>query len=147
VGLDGGRIGARGYEYQYLRTVEALLAGFGTRAVAACRIEGPAGLASLQHADAVDFDLVDDDDCSLLAAQVKNVGTGRDFRARDALEALVHLVQTFEAREYRLITTAAQTGSVLELATALHDHGKKASVHAHRPSVPHWRAGLSSAST
>ncbi|MFD9211822.1 hypothetical protein ACFVY9_01645 [Streptomyces sp. NPDC059544] len=126
--FDGGRVAARGFQYQYLRTVEALLASVGDGEVAACRIEGPEDTVSLQHADSVDFDLVDAAGRSLMAVQVKSAGAGRVVRAREAVSVLVHLVTGFEAREYRLITSAVPDEGCLRLGEVLRRHGDDVAV-------------------
>ncbi|MFJ2607989.1 hypothetical protein ACIO13_23895 [Streptomyces sp. NPDC087425] len=131
--IDGGRIAARGFQYQYLRTVEALLVAAGDEDVAACRIEGPGGAVSVQHADSVDFDLTDDAGCSLMAVQVKSAAAGRTVKAREAMSVLVHLVTGFEAQQYRLITSAAPDESCVRLAELLRRH---------RGDVPQLKAEL-----
>lgn len=120
--FDGGRVAARGFQYQYLRTVEALLASVGDSEVAACRIEGPGDTVSLQHVDSVDFDLVDAAGRSLMAVQVKSASPGRVVRAREAVSVLVHLVTGFDARKYRLITSAVPDEGCLRLAEVLRRH-------------------------
>ena len=58
--MDGGRISAGGYEYQYLRTAEAVLLALAADArVHACRVEGDPAPVELGDTDIVDFDLVD----------------------------------------------------------------------------------------
>ncbi|MDF6065966.1 hypothetical protein H8R03_28970 [Streptomyces sp. JH010] len=104
--IDGGRVAARGFQYQYLRTVEALLAGMQQGEATACRVEGPGNAVSVHHVDSVDFDLINASGRSLLAVQVKSAGAGRTARAREAVSVLVHLVTGFEADQYRLITSA-----------------------------------------
>ncbi|MGW2305428.1 NB-ARC domain-containing protein [Streptomyces sp. NPDC001809] len=121
--LDGGRVAARGFQYQYLRTVEALLAGLVTGDVAACRVEGPAGATSVRQVDCVDFDLVDAEGRSLVAVQVKSAGPTRVVRARDAVAVLLHLVTGFDSAAYRLITSASPNESCLRLAELLRLHG------------------------
>ncbi|MDX2844980.1 hypothetical protein PV377_39715, partial [Streptomyces ipomoeae] len=117
--FDGGRVAARGFQYQYLRTVEALLASVRTGQAAACRIEGPGDTVSLQHADSVDFDLSDADGHSLMAVQVKSAGAGRTVRAREAVAVLVHLVTGIDAERYQLITSAVPDEGCLRLAELL----------------------------
>ncbi|MFB7633946.1 NB-ARC domain-containing protein [Streptomyces sp. NPDC056149] len=121
--FDGGRVAARGFQYQYLRTVEALLASVADGEVAACRIEGPDDTLLLQHADSVDFDLVDAGGRSLMAVQVKSASASRVVPAREAVSVLVHLVTGFEARKYLLITSAVPDESCLRLAEVLRRHG------------------------
>ncbi|MFG3016173.1 NB-ARC domain-containing protein [Streptomyces cinerochromogenes] len=117
--FDGGRVAARGFQYQYLRTVEALLASVRTGQAAVCRIEGPGDTVSLQHADSVDFDLSDADGHSLMAVQVKSAGAGRTVRAREAVAVLVHLVTGIDAERYQLITSAVPDEGCLRLAELL----------------------------
>ncbi|MFG3590486.1 hypothetical protein [Streptomyces sp. NPDC047990] len=121
--FDGGRVAARGFQYQYLRTVEALLASVRNGEAAVCRIEGPGNAVSLQHTDSVDFDLADAAGRSLMAVQVKSAGAGRTVKAREAVTVLVHLVTGFEAEQYRLITSAAPDEGCLRLAEVLRRHG------------------------
>ncbi|GGT87747.1 NB-ARC domain-containing protein [Streptomyces violascens] len=121
--IDGGRVAARGFQYQYLRTVEALLVGMQQSEVTACRVEGPGNAVSVHHVDSVDFDLVDASGRSLLAVQVKSAGAGRTVRAREAVSVLVHLVTGFEADQYRLITSAVPDEGCLRLGELLKRHG------------------------
>ncbi|KMS76588.1 hypothetical protein ACM01_05310 [Streptomyces viridochromogenes] len=122
--FDGGRVAARGFQYQYLRTVEALLASVRTGKAAVCRIEGPGDTVSLQHTDSVDFDLTDADGRSLMAVQVKSAGAGRTVRAREAAAVLVHLVTGIDAEQYQLITSAVPDEGCLRLAELLrHNRG------------------------
>jgi hypothetical protein len=67
--VDGGRVAAWGFLYQYLRTIEAVLAAAEDDRFAACRVEG--GASESDQLDVVDFDLIDPDGEVLLAAQVK----------------------------------------------------------------------------
>ncbi|MFJ7988501.1 hypothetical protein [Streptomyces sp. NPDC096351] len=120
--LDGGRVAARGFQYQYLRTVEALLTGLATGDVAACRVEGPAGATSVRQVDCVDFDLIDAEGRSLVAVQVKSAGPTRVVRARDAVAVLLHLITGFDSVAYRLITSASPNESCLRLAELLRLH-------------------------
>ncbi|WP_143670229.1 hypothetical protein [Streptomyces antimycoticus] len=126
--FDGGRVAARGFQYQYLRTVEALLASVADAEVAACRIEGPDNAVSLQHAESVDFDLVDAAGRSLMAVQVKSANATRVVPAREAVSVLVYLVTGFQAREYQLITSAIPDESCLRLAEVLRRHGDDVAV-------------------
>ncbi|MFI9175507.1 hypothetical protein [Streptomyces lincolnensis] len=121
--VDGGRVAARGFQYQYLRTVEALLAGLDGDKVAACRVEGPGTTTSVQLVDCVDFDLVDASGRSLMAVQVKSAGPTRVVSAPDAVRVLVHLITGFDAVEYRLITSASPDHNCSRLAETLKRHG------------------------
>ncbi|MEV6013321.1 ATP-binding protein [Streptomyces sp. NPDC051976] len=107
MGADGGRIAARGFQYQYLRTLEALLASSYEGSVVACRIEGPVQAATaLDSVDAVDFDLIDAEGVSVVAVQVKSAAAGREMRAPRALEVLLDLVSRFSSQRYELVTNA-----------------------------------------
>lgn len=121
--VDGGRVAARGFQYQYLRTVEALLVGLDGEQVAACRVEGPGTTTSVQLVDCVDFDLVDASGRSLMAVQVKSAGPTRVIGAPDAVRVLVHLITGFDAVEYRLITSASPDHNCSRLAETLKRHG------------------------
>lgn len=57
-GLDGGRIAAHGFQYQYLRTLETLLGLLENPAMAAVWIEGHASGTS---AEKIDFSVVGSD--------------------------------------------------------------------------------------
>ncbi|TQF04394.1 hypothetical protein E6W39_21935 [Kitasatospora acidiphila] len=117
--VDGGRIAARGYQYQYLRTLEALLALSDSSPAAACRIEGPGEATSAQNVDSVDFDLVDADGNSLVAVQVKSAASGRTVSAPRAMEVLLHLVSSFSSQHYELVTNATPDRGCARLADAL----------------------------
>ncbi|MFI0718127.1 hypothetical protein [Streptomyces sp. NPDC021224] len=120
MGTDGGRIAARGFQYQYLRTLEALLASSGEGSVVACRIEGPVqAVTALDNVDAVDFDLVDAEGNSVVAVQVKSAAAGREMRAPRALEILLDLVSKFSSRRYELVTNAAPDVRCERLAAVL----------------------------
>src|SRR5688572_14492426 len=95
-GFDGARYAAHGYQYQYLRTLEALLAYVSNAEVQSCRIEGPADASSVQDTDAIDFDIIDRRGQPLLAAQVKTT-RGRRFDRGEAFGALVRLVTFYDA--------------------------------------------------
>ncbi|MYS23591.1 NB-ARC domain-containing protein [Streptomyces sp. DvalAA-14] len=124
MGADGGRIAARGFQYQYLRTLEALLASSGEGSVVACRIEGPVQAAiALDNVDAVDFDLVDAEGVSVVAVQVKSAAAGREMRAPRALEVLLDLVSKFSSRRYELVTNAVPDVRCERLAAVLSEFG------------------------
>jgi hypothetical protein len=130
-GLDGGRIAARGFQYQYLRTLEGILAALDRPQVYACRVEGPPLSSSLADVDAVDFDLVDTDGRSLLSAQVKSAGPGVRMGASAALHALLRLTHASEADRYELITAAAPDRKCRALARTLAEYaGDVARFHA-----------------
>ncbi|MGW8354333.1 hypothetical protein [Streptomyces wedmorensis] len=125
---DGGRIAARGFQYQYLRTVEALLACANNGEVAVCRVEGPGAVLSLSHADSVDFDLTDAAGRSVMAVQVKSAGAGRVTTVREVVSVLLRLITSFDSAQYRLITSAAPDEGCLRLAELLARHGSDVAV-------------------
>ncbi|RLU79327.1 hypothetical protein CTZ27_37450 [Streptomyces griseocarneus] len=116
--MDDGRVAARGFQYQYVRTLEALLAATGHPAVHGCRIEGPVDSTSASAIDLVDFDLVDQDGTCLLAAQVKSAAPGRQVSAPEAFVILVELVCKVDAEAYELITAAVPDHNCRALAQA-----------------------------
>ncbi|GGZ01611.1 hypothetical protein GCM10010385_59000 [Streptomyces geysiriensis] len=116
---DGGRRAARGFEYQYLRTLEALLTALDLDEAGGCRIEGPTPSTTAGAVDVVDFDLVDQQGKCLLAAQVKNAAAGRRVSAPEAFAVLAEMVSLCEARSYELITTAVPDAKCRSLANAL----------------------------
>lgn len=119
VRLDGGRVAARGFQYQYLRTLEAMLTASDRAQVHGCRIEGPADSTSTAAIDVVDFDLVDEDGDCVLAAQVKSASPGRQVSAPDAFTILAELASKVEAETYELITAALPDRNCRALAKAL----------------------------
>lgn len=118
-GLDGGRVAARGFQYQYLRTLEALLASCDRPEVYGCRIEGPVDSTAAAAIDVVDFDLVGEDDSCLLAAQVKSAAPGRRVSAPDAFVILAEMVAKHDAVTYELITAGTPDAKCLALAQAI----------------------------
>jgi hypothetical protein len=123
--IDGGRIAARGFQYQYLRTIETLLTCTQKQAVHACRIEGPANLSSLSSVNMIDFDLIDQAGNCLLAAQVKSASEGRQISAPLAFSILLNLT-THEARQYQLVTAAEPDKRCRRLSLALEKYGNSA---------------------
>lgn len=119
VRMDGGRLAARGFQYQYLRTLEAMLTASDHTTVHGCRIEGPTDATSVSAIDVVDFDLVDKDGECLLAAQVKSASPGRRVSAPDAFTILAELVCKVDAERYELITAALPDRNCLALAKIL----------------------------
>ncbi|MEU7336681.1 NB-ARC domain-containing protein [Streptomyces sp. NPDC007074] len=117
--MDGGRVAARGFQYQYLRTREAMLTASDQGRVHGCRIEGPVDSMSVAAIDVVDFDLVDSDGDCLLAAQVKSASPGRQVSAPGAFTILAELVCKVEAERYELITAALPDRNCRALVTLL----------------------------
>ncbi|WP_419667584.1 NB-ARC domain-containing protein [Streptomyces sp. 2-1] len=117
--MDGGRLAARGFQYQYLRTLEAMLTASDRAQVHGCRIEGPADRTSVSAVDVVDFDLVDQVGDCVLAAQVKSASPGRQVSAPESFMILAELVSKVEAERYELITAALPDRNCRALAKAL----------------------------
>ncbi|MFF4305508.1 hypothetical protein [Streptomyces sp. NPDC001601] len=103
--MDGGRGAARGYQYQYLRTLEQLVAVIDEPEVTCVRVEGPpAGDGSV---DKVDFDVVDADGSVRTAVQVKSRVAGGSMSGAMALGVLLGMLNTSqEAGSYCLLTNA-----------------------------------------
>ncbi|MDJ0345038.1 hypothetical protein QMK19_14275 [Streptomyces sp. H10-C2] len=103
--MDGGRGAARGYQYQYLRTLEQLVAVIDEPEVACVRVEGPP--ASDGSVDKVDFDVVDADGSVRTAVQVKSRVAGGSMSGAMALGVLLGMLNTAqEAGSYCLLTNA-----------------------------------------
>ncbi|MFE3547422.1 NB-ARC domain-containing protein [Streptomyces kronopolitis] len=117
--LDGGRVAARGFQYQYLRTLEALLAAWDRAEVVGCRIEGPAPGSTASAVDVVDFDLVDRQGGCLVAAQVKSAAPGQRVSAPEAFAVLAEMVTKCDAVIYELITAAVPDAKCRSLAVTL----------------------------
>ncbi|MFG2011911.1 hypothetical protein ACGFNF_22900 [Micromonospora sp. NPDC048868] len=106
VGVDGGRIAARGFQYQYLRTLEYMLKAMGNPAVSACRVEGAPNPVNPEGVDAVDFDMIDAAGAVLIAAQVKSRSAGAKMGLAEACTILAKLVARTDAESYLLLTDA-----------------------------------------
>jgi hypothetical protein len=100
--MDGGRVAAWGFLYQYLRTVEVVLAAVEDERFGACRVEGGAGDAD--QVDVVDFDLVGLDGEVLLAAQVKSGGPAASLGTGVVYRIMAKLVTRCDAQRYELLT-------------------------------------------
>ncbi len=116
--MDGGRVAAWGFLYQYLRTVEAVLVAVEDERFGACRVEGGTGSESDQ-VDVVDFDLVDPDGEVLLAAQVKSGGPTASLGIKDVYQIMVELVTRCDARRYELLTGVRLTSGATKIADLL----------------------------
>ncbi|MFD6625642.1 hypothetical protein [Streptomyces diastaticus] len=104
----GGQAAAFGFQYQYLVTLEELLAAAeGLRpGVHAAVIEPTETDAEgVDDPDAIDFDLVDGDRSPVLAAQVKSGGPGTELSAPTAFAVLMRMIKARpSAKAYSLIT-------------------------------------------
>jgi hypothetical protein len=118
--MDGGRISAGGYLYQYLRTAEAVLLALAADArVHACRVEGDPAPVELGDTDIVDFDLIDPEGKVLRSAQVKS-GTRQDPLGPSKVFAiLARLVEKGDAEEYVLLTSLDISAGSAEVTRAL----------------------------
>ncbi|SDK52803.1 hypothetical protein SAMN05216298_0416 [Glycomyces sambucus] len=114
--LDGGRIAARGFQYQYLRTLEVLVERIDDHRVSSIRVEG--GWKSTGR-ECVDFDVVDHAGGCILAVQVKSSTPGATMRAPDAFGILCELVRQQESEAYELMTNAVPAANARELAETL----------------------------
>ncbi|ADD40174.1 NB-ARC domain-containing protein [Stackebrandtia nassauensis] len=114
--VDGGRVAARGFQYQYLRTLEALLERIDDESIAALRVEGGSGADGI---NTVDFDLTGDGGERMVAVQVKSRQPGSTMSASEAFGILLDLVVAVNAKEYQLITNAQAGPGMKDLVTAL----------------------------
>ena len=117
---DGGRNAYRGLRYQYLRTLEALMAAVEEPAlgISAVHIEGMPGRDGADR-DSVDYELSDASGRVLEAVQVKKRAMKKTMGASDAFRALKRLVEDQEADRYTLQVGARAGESVKGLAAAL----------------------------
>ena len=110
---DGGRVAARGLQYQYVSTLEQALDLLKRDPEATTRIEGADGSDSI---DDVDFDVVDSGGHRLLAAQVKTSTAAGGVSASTAFDVLAQLILRVEANEYLLRYGAAPAPAARKLA-------------------------------
>jgi hypothetical protein len=108
---DGGRIAARGFQYQYLRTIESMLESFDDPRVEAIRVEGDPSSAQ----ETVDFDLLDASGSSMLAVQVKSKSPDGKATAPELFKILCGLVTQQEASAHELWTNATPDDGALRL--------------------------------
>jgi hypothetical protein len=116
--VDGGRIAAGGFLYQYLRTLEAALAALSDERVCAVRVEGDPNPSEVADSDVVDFDLIDGQGRVLLAAQVKSGGSGAQLGLSSAFRILVNLVK-IDASRYELLTNTRISADTVKLMQVL----------------------------
>jgi hypothetical protein len=103
--MDGGRVAARGFLYQYLRTLEQLVAVIDEPQVAGVRVEGPP--PGDQAVDKVDFDVVDADGAVRTAVQVKSRVAGGSMSGALALGIILQMLNGGQsAGSYCLLTNA-----------------------------------------
>lgn len=118
--MDGGRVAAGGFLYQYLRTAEAVLIALTTDGrVHACRVEGDPHPTELGSADIVDFDLIDRNERVLRSVQVKSGAPDSQLSPGDVFTILARLVAKADAEEYVLLTNTNISPDAAELARLL----------------------------
>lgn len=118
-GQDGGRIAARGFTYQCLRTVEAVLIALADPRFHTCRVEGDPYPTELSAVGIVDFDLIDTEGNVLQSVQVKSGGTTARTEIGPVFQILFRLTGRGEAEQYALVTDAQVSASVRELQRVL----------------------------
>ncbi|WP_406838136.1 NB-ARC domain-containing protein [Streptomyces sp. AHU1] len=91
VAVDGGRVAAYGFQYQYLRTLEHLVGLLGQAESAGVRVEGSP--LSETATDKVDFDVVDHNGDVLLVTQVKSRVAGGSLGGTAALGILLDMIR------------------------------------------------------
>jgi NB-ARC domain-containing protein len=117
--VDGGRGAARGFLYQYLRTVEAVLLALRDNDFYACRIEGDPAPDQLRQADLVDFDVIDHHQQVVRAVQVKSGGASARLDAGAVFRIFAGLVTRVDAQQYWLLTDINLSSPAVELTTLL----------------------------
>jgi len=116
--VDGGRVAARGFQYQYLRTLEHLVALIDQPDIDCVRVEGPP--ESGGTVDQVDFDVVAADSAVRLAVQVKSKTAGASMSGAAALGILLQMSGSAQdAQEYVLLTNGRPGAKSQQLDEAL----------------------------
>ncbi|MDW5325359.1 hypothetical protein [Plantactinospora sp. KLBMP9567] len=115
--VDGGRVAARGFQYQYLRTLEMMLTLVDDPAVASVRVEGPSSQDGA--VDAVDFDVLDVDGTCRLAVQVKSKAPGGTVGAAETVGVLLQLIAGADAARYQVLTNGTPTPGAAQVAAKL----------------------------
>lgn len=118
--MDGGRVAARGFLYQYQRTLEVLLDYLEEGKTATCRVEGD--LSEPITVDAVDFDVVGNDGQVLLVAQVKSSSARTALNPAYVMRIFDRLTAGQDAAAYQILTNASINQSVNELLQVLHSN-------------------------
>ncbi|MFE2733254.1 hypothetical protein [Streptomyces sp. NPDC059349] len=103
--MDGSAGRRGGFQYQYLRTLEHLVAAIDEPEVACVRVEGPP--AGDGPVDKVDFGVVDADGSVRTTVQVKSRVAGGSMSGAMALGVLLGMLNTSqEVRSYCLLINA-----------------------------------------
>lgn len=116
--VDGGRVAARGFLYQYQRTLEALLDLIEEGEAATCRVEGDPANESIAI-DAIDFDIVGSDGRVLLAAQVKSTTARTALSPAYVIQILDRLTARQDAAAYQILTNGSISQAVVDLLEVL----------------------------
>ncbi|WP_444963936.1 NB-ARC domain-containing protein [Nocardiopsis sp. M1B1] len=117
--MDGGRVAARGFEYQYLRTIEATLIALSDPDFHACHVEGDPLPTEGPAVDIVDFAFVGPEGRVLQSAQVKSGGPTSELRVGQVVDILAKLISSGEADRYALLTNTRTHPTVDALARVL----------------------------
>jgi hypothetical protein len=120
----GGRDAARGFEYQYLKTLEQFLKALSNPDVASCRVEGDPQAITMGSADAVDYELIGQNESVFVASQVKSTRTDRTLSIRQVIDIFLYLSAGSKANSYRLDTNIRLSQEALDLKYLL-DKGQE----------------------
>jgi hypothetical protein len=123
---DGGVVAARGFQYQYLRTVDEMLrlVEQGREDVLSAHIEGRPSVGE-DEGQAVDLELQGVDGSRLKVIQVKSVAdpaTSRPMDVTGALRILLAMIR-IDACSYELITNGRGGDGARRLARVLEEQG------------------------
>ena len=114
---DGGRSAAKGFLYQYVRTLEALLDVADLDSVRAVYVEGRG--AGERPAESIDYETVDHVGVTLDAVQVKRRSPNRALGPAEVFRVLTGLTRDRDALRYELITNARLGDPAREIVDAL----------------------------
>jgi hypothetical protein len=115
----GGKDAARGFEYQYLRTLEYALLSIasGDTELTAVQIEGVLTAELKADQEIVDFALASGERV-LTVAQVKSGGPGSSMSASDLMEMLLRLL-SHAAERYLVVTNRSGASNLRNLLTLM----------------------------
>ncbi|MGC5380361.1 hypothetical protein ACPXB1_17995 [Micromonospora sp. DT68] len=116
----GGQDALRGFEYQFMRTLEYAFAALEDKTIGATSlcVESPTNLDGQGiDSEAVDFTVQRGEQC-IIAAQVKSGRTNSSLSASSALPILIRLINT-PAEQYLLLTNRAPGKNLIALADTL----------------------------
>jgi hypothetical protein len=106
--LDGGRLAASGFQYQYIKTVERVLPWLDLDSPTdhVLVVEGDPAAAMESSQQVIDFHLRSGSGVIEVAAQVKWKSPGRLMAATEAFSILLRLIAVGEAKSYELLTNS-----------------------------------------